>query len=128
MTTRRQRDPARWDLDTLIASLGALDDEGRTGALSVFAHHLTVEVRILLSDPRFDQSVLDRVRAFNEFEHHLTSRLHPNGLRSAEGDMALLRDIAADAARCSLTPAVRRGFVIAASHALTNAKMPAEAH
>lgn len=126
--TPRPTDPSRWGIDALIALLGSLDDEARTGALSVVAHHLTVEIRMLLSDPPFDQPVLDRVRAINEFEHHLTSRLHPDGSRSSEGDIALLRDIAADAARCSLTPAIRRALVIATRNALTDSKLPAAAH
>ena len=122
MTARKITDPARWDIDTLIGSVGGLGDKARTGALSVFAHHLTVEIRILLSDPPFDDQVLNRVRAVNEFEHHLTSRLHPDGLRSPEGDMSLLSDIAQDAARCGLEAAVKRGLIIAARNALANTK------
>src|SRR5271170_3737067 len=122
MTARRVIDPARWDVDTLIGSLGKLGEEARTGALSVFAHYLTVEIRTLLSDPPFDDQVLNQVRAVNEFEHHLTSRLHPDGSRSPEGDISLLSDIAADAARCGLESAVKRGLVIAARNALANAK------
>jgi hypothetical protein len=122
-------DPAKWEIEALIEALGALDEEARTGALSVLAHHLTVEIRILLSDPHLDDQVLERVRAVNEFEHHLTSRLHPAGLRSAEGDMALLADIVADAAKCGLTGAVRRGIVIAARNALAGTpKAIAAAH
>jgi hypothetical protein len=113
-------DPAEWETEALIKALGALDDKARTGALSLLAHHLTVEIRILLSDPLCDQRVLDRVRAVNEFEHHLTSRLHPNGLRSGEEDMVLLADIVADAARCGLTRAVKRGIVIAVRNALAD--------
>jgi hypothetical protein len=128
MTTRKQTDPEKWDIDTLIESLGVLNDEARTAALSVFAHHLTVEIRVLLSVPPFDQPVLDRVRAVNEFEHHLTGRLHPAGLRPPEGDMALLHDIAADAARCGLTAAVKRSLVIAARNAIAGAKTPVPAH
>jgi hypothetical protein len=120
MTARKITDPARWDIDTLIGSLGELGDKTRTGALSVFAHHLTVEIRVLLSAPPFDDEVLNRVRAVNEFEHHLTSRLHPDGLRSPEGDISLLSDIAADAARCGLGAAVKRGLVIAVRNALAN--------
>ena len=60
------------------------------------------------------------LRAVNEFEHHLTSRLHPAGLRPADGDTALLADIVADAARCGLTNAVKRGLVIAARNALAD--------
>jgi hypothetical protein len=128
MLTNKQRDPRSWDFDALIESFGVLDNEARTGALSVFAHHLTVEARTLLSEPPFNQPVLDRVRALNEFEHHLTSRLHPEGLRSAQGDTALLRDIAADAARCSLTSAIQRGLVIAVRNTLANTKLPVAAH
>jgi hypothetical protein len=129
MKTHRGTDPAEWEIEALIEALGALDDQARTGALSLVAHHLTVEIRILLSDPLCDQRVLDRVRAINEFEHHLTSRLHPNGLRSGEGDMALLADIVADAARCGLTSAVKRGLVIAIRNALADTpKAIAAAH
>ena len=39
-----------------MLAIGALDDEARTGALSVLAHDLTVEIRILLSDPPFDRA------------------------------------------------------------------------
>ena len=129
MRTRRVTDPAQWEIGTLIEALGALDDKKRTGALSLLAHHLTVEIRALLSAPRIDQQVLERVRAVNEFEHHLTSRLHPDGLRSAAGDMSLLADIVGDAERCGLTSAVKRGLVIAARNALTGtAKAIAAAH
>jgi len=120
MKTRKETDPAEWEIEALIEALGALDDKARTSALSVLAHHLTVEIRILLSDSPFDEKVLDRVRAVNEFEHHLTSRLHPAGLRPADGDTALLADIVADAARCGLTNAVKRGLVIAARNALAD--------
>jgi hypothetical protein len=125
---RRRMDPEQWDIDGLIEFIGTLDDETRTGALSVLAHHLTVEVRLLLSDPPFDQPRLDRVRAINEFEHHLTSRLHPAGLRPPEGDVALLRDIVADSARCGLTAAVKRGLATAARNAFASSKEPAAAH
>ena len=72
MKTRKETDPAEWEIEALIEALGALDDKARTSALSVLAHHLTVEIRILLSDSPFDEKVLDRVRAVNEFEHYLT--------------------------------------------------------
>ena len=129
MKTPKMTNPAEWEVEALILAIGALDDEARTGALSVLAHYLTVEIRILLSDPPFDQQVLERVRAVNEFEHHLTSRLHPAGLRPAEGDRALLADIVADAARCGLTSAVKRELVIAARNALAGTpKAIAAAH
>ena len=126
-TAHKITDPAQWGIDTLIEALGGLGDKARTGALSVFAHHLTVEIRLLLSDPPFDDLVLDRVRAINEFEHHLTSRLHPDRLCSPEGDVSLLSDIAVDGARCGLGAAVKRGLVIAARNALANAKKPVAA-
>lgn len=126
MRTDKQTDPAQWDIGALIKALGALDDEARTAALSVLAHHLTVETRRLLTKT-IDQAVLTRVRAVNEIEHHLTSRLHPDGLRPPEGDAALLRDIASDAARCDLMPAVKRGLVVAMRNALANAKIAVEA-
>lgn len=127
MRARRVADPAQWETEALVEALGALDDKTRTGALSVLAHHLTVEIRMLLSDPPSDRQLLDRVRSINEFQHHLTSRLHPDELRSAEGDMALLSDIVADAERCGLLTAVKRGLVIAARNALTNTRKPVAA-
>ena len=122
MTAHRPKDPGQWDIDTLIESVGALDDKARAGALSVLAHHLTVETRILLSDPPFDDATLARVRAVNEFEHHLTSRLHPDGRRSPEGDISLLNDIAVDAERSGLTAAIKRGLVIAVRNAIGSNK------
>ena len=128
MTVSRRANPAEWDIEMLIEALGNLDNRARAGALSVFAHHLTVETRLLLSEGAVDQPIIDRVRTINEFEHHLTSRLHPDGLRAAEGDTSLLRDIADDAARCGLSAAVKRGLVIAVQNALLAAKKPVAAH
>ena len=40
MKTPKMTDPAEWEVEALIEAIGALDDEARTGALSVLAHIL----------------------------------------------------------------------------------------
>ena len=44
MKTPKMTNPAEWEVEALILAIGALDDEARTGALSVLAHYLTVEI------------------------------------------------------------------------------------
>jgi hypothetical protein len=114
-------DPAQWETGALIEGISGLNAAARLGALAVFAHQMTVEIRILLSEGLPDQLTVDRVRAINEFQHQLTSRLHPDESRAPEQDKSMLRDIAADAARCGLTSAIKRGLIIAARNAFASA-------
>jgi len=126
MTIAKTGDPSGWDIDTLIEAIGVLGEARRTAALAVFAHHLTVEVRVALDDP-MPHPGLDRVRKLNEFLHHLTSRLHPDERRSSEDDKSLLEAFSADAARVGLEKGLKRGLVIAMRNAQAKTKRPVPA-
>lgn len=126
MTTSEIADPGDWDVDTLIDAIGALGEARRTTALSVLAHHLTVELRIALDEP-MPHPGLDRVRQLNEFLHHLTSRLDPDERRLANDDRALLEAFSADAARVGLEKGLKRGLVIAVRYTRAETKRPVPA-
>lgn len=126
MTVSNIGDPAGWDIEALIETIGALADAPRTAALAVFAHQLTVEVRVVLDGP-FPDPGFDQVRQLNEFLHHLTSRLHPAHGRSPAGDKSLLDAFAADAARTGLEKSVKRGLVVAVRNAVAKSKQPVAA-
>jgi hypothetical protein len=120
----RDLDPARWEIGTLIDSIGKLDETARAAAMAILAHSLTVEIRALLVDPPFSDAVIARVRQINETLHHLTSRLNPHHDRSSDDDLSLLSALAEDAARCGLHAAMKRGLVIAVRNSLTRARKP----
>ncbi|HZK92011.1 MAG TPA: hypothetical protein VFC56_17865 [Stellaceae bacterium] len=126
MTTSKVSDPANWDVETLIEAVGGLEDARRAAALAVFAHHLTVEIRVVL-DGSFPEPGFVQVRQLNEFLHQLTSRLHPADGRSAEDDKSLLDAFAVDAARVGLDKSLKRGLMIAVRNALATAKRPVPA-
>jgi hypothetical protein len=117
------RDPASWAIPSLIEAIAKLEDGRRMAALAVFAHHLTVEIRIALDEPS-SRTRLDQVRQLNEFLHRLTSRLHPSERRSPEDDKSLLEAFAADAERVGLRDGLKRGLVIAARNALVDVLQP----
>jgi len=126
MTIAKTSDPSGWDIDALVEAMGMLGEVRRTAALGVLAHHLTVEIRIAL-DELMPHPGLDRVRALNEFLHHLTSRLHPDARRSSEDDKSLLEAFSADAERVGLEKGLKRGLVIAVRNAQAKAKRPVPA-
>jgi hypothetical protein len=126
MTIAKRGDPAGWDIDALIEAIGELDDTRRTAALAVFAHYLTVEVRVALDGP-FPEPGFEQVRQLNEFLHHLTSRLHPSHGRASAEDKSLLDAFAADAARTGLEKGLMRGLATAVRNALATTKPPAPA-
>lgn len=119
-------DPAGWDVDSLIETIRELDDTRRTAAIAVLAHHLTVEVRVVMDGP-FPDPGFEQVQQLNEFLHQLTSRLHPSHGTSSADDKSLLDAFAADATRTGLEKGLRRGLVIAVRNALAKEKQPAPA-
>ena len=123
MTTAQLRDPASWTISALVKAIVQLDNRRRAAALAVFAHHLTVEIRIALDEP-YSQSALDQVRQLDEFLHQLTSRVHPTERRSSADDKSLLEAFAADAERVGLENGLKRGLVIAVRNALADALQP----
>ncbi|HWD59600.1 MAG TPA: hypothetical protein VG308_15040 [Stellaceae bacterium] len=126
MTISKVGDPSGWDIGVLVEAVGLLDDTRRRAALAVFAHHLTVEIRVALDEP-MPHPGLDRIRQLNEFLHHLTSRLHPDERRSAEDDRSLLEAFSADAARVGVEKGLKRGLVIAVRNARLKSTRPVPA-
>ncbi len=126
MSISKMGDPAGWDVDALIEAIRELDDTRRVAALAVFAHYLTVEIRVVL-DGSFPDPGVDQVRQLNEFLHHLTNRLHPSHEASPADDKSLLDAFSADAARTGLEKGLKRGLVIAVRNALAKTKPPVPA-
>ena len=127
MTIPKTSDAASWTVEALIETMGELDDGQRAAALAVFAHHMTVEIRIALDEP-FPHPGMDQVRQLNEFLHHLTARLHPSEHRSPADDKSLLEAFAADASKVGLERGLKRGLVIAVRNALADVLQPLPAH
>src|ERR1700693_5330536 len=80
-------------IEEILAAFERLDAKARHAFLCVFAHDLTVAIRVLLLDLPVAEPNLDKVWKINEFLHQLTSCANPHGRWSAHDSAVLISDI-----------------------------------
>ena len=79
--------------EEILAAFERLDADARQAFLCVFAHDLTVAIRVLLLDRPVAEADLERVWKINEFMHQLTSCANPRGRWSAHDSAVLVGNI-----------------------------------
>jgi hypothetical protein len=81
------------DVESIIAAFERGDAEGRRAFWSVFAHDLTVAVRVILDDQPVSDLGLEKLKEINETLHQLTSCVNPRSKWSPRDEGLLLRAI-----------------------------------
>lgn len=114
--------PPPFDLDGVLAEYVRATADQRRMFLSVFAHSLTVDMRIALLDRPISEADADRASQINEWLHQLTSCFHPQSTRDAVGEAELIRNIAVDSFRLGLEGGVGRAVATAAGNSIASAK------
>jgi hypothetical protein len=119
-------DAPSFDLEEVLGDFVHLGKNARAEFLSIFAHSLTVEIRVALHDRPVANHDAEQAYEVNEWLHQLTSCLSPASRRDAHGEAELLRNIAIDGLRHGLPRAVARA-VTAAKNAIVRATQSAAA-
>jgi hypothetical protein len=110
------------ELESILNEFVSQPDDVRAAFLSVFAHSLTVEIRVALHDRPVSNEDAASASLMNEWLHQLTSCLNPKERRGPRSEADLIRDIALEALRHRLQRAMGRAVaaaknVIAKTHA-----------
>ena len=114
--------PRPFDLEDVLIEFVRLPTDIRARFLSVFAHSLTVDVRVALFDRPVSDAHASRAYRVNEWLHQLTSCLNPASRRGADAEADLIRDIAIGSFRYGLEAAVGRAVATAAGNTIAPAK------
>jgi hypothetical protein len=114
--------PRPFDLEGVLSEFVGLTEEARADFLGIFAHGLTVEIRVALLDHPVPDAEADRAYQVNEWLHQLTSCLTPKQRRGADGEAELIRNIAVSSFRYGLEAAVGRAVATAAGNTIAPAK------
>lgn len=81
------------DTESILATFERCDPESRRAFWSVFAHDLTVAVRVILDNHPPSDLDIEKLKEINETLHHLTSCVNPRSEWSARDEGLLLRAI-----------------------------------
>ena len=81
------------DIESVIVAVERCDAEGRRAFWSVFAHDLTVAVRVILDDRPVSDLGIEKLKEINETLHQLTSCVNPRSKWSPRDEGLLLRAI-----------------------------------
>jgi hypothetical protein len=119
--------PRPFDLEDVLAKYLRLSEDARRAFLSIFAHSLTVDLRVALLDRPVSEADADRAWQINEWLHQLTSCFSPRSSRDAIGEAELIRDIAIGSFRHGLDAAIGRAVATAAGNTIAPAKKHAAA-
>jgi hypothetical protein len=115
------------DTESIIAAFERCDAESRRAFWSVFAHDLTVAVRVILDEHPLSDRDIEKLKEINETFHHLTSCLDPHSEWGARDMGSLLRAIIDSSFAHDLDRWVGHALALAArtiGHAKERASVP----